>query len=591
MPLTRLPIRWLLVAALGAAALIAVTAIVLTLSLGIEPTLRRDAAYEQARRLSTALIAASADSRRRLPVTRADAVATATRVQRAVDADVRVVIDEAGGTRPVVVQAPASSGELAKFGLTGSNPFVRTDAPDATAVAARVPLYARGPSAAPVEIGTIAAAQGVPETPRAVQQARTRALVVGGAIVALLAVVGLALGVLISRPARRLSATARTLAAGDLSGAAAESGPAELAQLGADLNTMATRVAASLDEARSERDRAVELVAALDEGVVVLDGSGSIVLANPAAGRFMGVAPDAAEGGLPPEAIVAAISGSAADGGSTPLEARLPDGRVIVVSTVRVPRGPDDGPETIVTLRDVTSERRLAEARRELVASVGHELKTPVASIKGLYELLTASDCTEEERERLLPLIGVEADRLERMVLEQLELARLDAGAMPVERQRVDPGDVVDRALATRLPIAEAKEITLRRTVGAAPLEAAHVDPARIEQALLILIDNSLAETPPGGTVTVAVTNDDAAHHIDVADTGNGIPPGELDLVFERYYRGSEARTRPGTGLGLAIARGIVQAHGGEIRLASDVGRGSTFTITIPRTGPPPQRV
>jgi signal transduction histidine kinase len=589
MRVARLPIRWLLATALAVAALLAVAAIVLALLLAVEPSLRRDAGYEQARKLSTALIATASDSRRRQPVARADAVALASRAQRTLDADVRVVIDQPGGTRPIVVQAPARSPQLAKFGLTGSNPFVRTDAPDATAVAARVPIYARGASAGPVEVGTIVAAQEVPAVPGSVQQARNRAIVVGIAVIVLLAGLGLALGVLISRPARRLAGTARSLAAGDLDTTAPESGPAELALLGADLNAMATRVAASLDDARAERDRVVDLVAALDEGVIVLNSAGASTLMNPSAVRFMGLSSTEAVGGRLEGPIASAIAKSTSDDDTTPRVAHLPSGQVVAVSTVRLPRGADGEQETIVTLRDITDERRLADARRELVASLGHELKTPVASIKGLHELITADDCTDEERERLLPLIGVEAERLERMVLEQMELARLDAGAMPIDRQWVELSDVIDRSLATRMPIAAAAGISLERTPDAGPATPAHVDPGRIEQALLILIDNALAETPPGGTVTVTVTSRPEGHGIEVTDTGSGVPAAEQGLVFERYYRGSEARTRPGTGLGLAIARGLARAHGGDISLASEPGRGSTFTITIPRDAGAPQ--
>jgi signal transduction histidine kinase len=174
----------------------------------------------------------------------------------------------------------------------------------------------------------------------------------------------------------------------------------------------------------------------------------------------------------------------------------------------------------------------------------------------------------------------VESARLERLVEEQLQLARLDSGAIPLERERFDLDALVDGVVASRLPLAEAAGVTL--TARNDPFAGVDADPARIEQVLLILLDNALRHTPAGGSIVVSARRAGTETRLEVTDSGEGIPLDEQPFVFDRFYRGDPSREGRSAGLGLAIARGLAEAHGGRIDLISAPGIGSTFTVHIP---------
>jgi signal transduction histidine kinase len=241
----------------------------------------------------------------------------------------------------------------------------------------------------------------------------------------------------------------------------------------------------------------------------------------------------------------------------------------------------------VVTLRDVTEERRLDRARRDLVANVSHELKTPLSAIKGFQELLEDEHLSEETRARFLELMSKEITRMERLVEDQLQLARLDSGAFPLEREPVDLAELAAGVAEPRQVLATREGVSL--SVYAPPGEPviAEVDPARVEQILLILLDNALRHTPAGGRIRVAVERrggDRVA--VSVADDGDGIPIDAQPFVFDRFYRGDASRAGRSAGLGLAIARGLARAHGGEIELRSMPEVGSAFTVVLPANDP-----
>jgi signal transduction histidine kinase len=222
----------------------------------------------------------------------------------------------------------------------------------------------------------------------------------------------------------------------------------------------------------------------------------------------------------------------------------------------------------------------LERSRRDLVANVSHELKTPIAAIRAHLENL--ADGVEDADPKTLQVMLAQTERLTRLVDQLLDLSRLESGEVPFRREVVAIAPLVSRVFS---------EITIGRAISDVRLETevpadvvAEADPERIHQVLFNLVDNAVRFTPPGGEIVVAASEHAGRVQIRVADTGVGIAPDHLPRVFERFYRVDASRSRDdgGTGIGLAIARSIVEAHGGRIVAESDPGHGSTFTFDLP---------
>jgi len=452
------------------------------------------------------------------------------------------------------------------------------------------PLQGSGP---PITVEAASRVAGLSGDELATIQARLVLAV--AAVLTLAALAGYGLSLLVGRRISVLASTAASLARGDLHARAPRQRIREFAVLGDSLNRMAGRIEEQVDEITGERDRARVLISSLVEGVIAVSDRGEVMLINPAARRLLGLEQTFAVATITdlPAPIGAAIAEA------TPLGADEVRESEIVVDGAKelqlsIARVTEPGAGVVVTVRDITEQRRLERARRDLVANVSHELKTPLAAIKGLLELLQGGGVDRKHQEEFLGLMEVESARLERLVEEQLQLARLDSGAIPLERERFDLDALVDGVVASRLPLAEAAGVAL--TARNDVFATVDADPARIEQILLILLDNALRHTPAGGSIVVRARRSANEARLEVADTGEGIPADEQPFVFDRFYRGDPSREGRSAGLGLAIARGLVEAHGGSIDLVSAPGIGSTFTVHIPSgngaapaAAPPPQ--
>lgn len=247
----------------------------------------------------------------------------------------------------------------------------------------------------------------------------------------------------------------------------------------------------------------------------------------------------------------------------------------------------------VIVLNDVTDMQRLESVRRDFVANVSHELKTPVASIKGFVETLLdgALDDPANAR-RFLEIVGRQADRLASIIEDLLALSRIEqregAGNLPLEATRI--ADVFSAVIADCGPRADARSIRL--DVACSEGIEADVNPPLLEQAVINLVDNAIKYSDPGRTVWLTAESLPAATTgevvIQVRDEGSGIEPEHLPRLFERFYRVDKARSRTlgGTGLGLAIVKHIVQAHGGTVAVESTPGVGSAFAIRLPRMPP-----
>lgn len=235
-----------------------------------------------------------------------------------------------------------------------------------------------------------------------------------------------------------------------------------------------------------------------------------------------------------------------------------------------------------VVLQDVTRLRRFDELKNDLVATVAHEFRTPLTSLRMAVHLCAeqvVGPITEKQAD-LLFAAREDCERLQGIVDDLLDLSRIQSGSMELEKREVSPGALIDAALAAHALAASARGVTLGAEVEplAGRLEA---DPARVDLVLGNLLSNAIRHTPEGGRVDVLVSQRGASARFEVRDTGEGISPEHQKRVFERFFR-VPGTSREGAGLGLAIAREIVIAHHGEIGVESAPGQGSRFWFTLP---------
>lgn len=239
----------------------------------------------------------------------------------------------------------------------------------------------------------------------------------------------------------------------------------------------------------------------------------------------------------------------------------------------------------VAVLHNMTEQHRLEKLREDFIANVSHELRTPIAMLQGYSEaILDDVGATEEERREMTKIIYEESQRMGRLVTDLLNLARLESGHMRLYKDIVQINGIIERMTMKFSQVAKEKGIHLSFATDLDDWAATELDEDRIEQVMTNLIDNAMRHTPEKGQVIVHVEQERGFAKISVNDTGVGIPPEDLDYVFERFYKADKARTlgKGGTGLGLAIASNIIKAHGGEIYAESEVGVGTSFIFLLP---------
>jgi signal transduction histidine kinase len=400
----------------------------------------------------------------------------------------------------------------------------------------------------------------------------------GGAALAILlaGLAGLLLARQLTRPLRRLTEAASTLARGGRPPPIPPAPTGELNQLGAAFNTMNANLAAAYDALADQARQREAILHNLANAVLAADVTGEIILANPPASELLEIA-------LQPlrEAITRTLT--IGEPHATEIAAR--DQVVeLLVTPLRDESGSVGG--AVAVGHDVTAYRQLDRLRTNFVSDVSHELRTPLTAIKGFIE--TLQDGAAEDpavRDRFLSTIAVETERLTRLTNDLLLLTRADAGRLDLQLIPTDLVASVRRAVAQLEPCAREKRVAVQVEPPDAPVSVL-ADDDRIHQVLVNLLDNGLKFAPAGGHVTISFGQADDQVSCTVADTGPGIPGEEIPHLFERFYRGDRSRARAGgengAGLGLAIVKAIVEAHGGRIWVESEPGQGTRFTFTLP---------
>lgn len=272
------------------------------------------------------------------------------------------------------------------------------------------------------------------------------------------------------------------------------------------------------------------------------------------------------------------------DGATRTAEVELPGGDGLATLTVRVKVSSVGGDDVLIVVEDRSELRRAEQIRRDVVANLSHELKTPVGALRVLAEALGQATADPAAVANFAGRIEQEAARLGELIDQMLSLARLEHHR-PAELQEVSVTELVGRAVSWVAERAAAREVRVEVRVP----ERARVSGslAELEMALRNLLDNAVAYSPPGGSVQVTAQVEETRVHIAVRDTGPGIHAKDRERIFERFYRADPARARAsgGSGLGLAIAKHVATNHGGGIRVDSHLGAGSTFTLSLPGKG------
>jgi len=351
----------------------------------------------------------------------------------------------------------------------------------------------------------------------------------------------------------------------------------------ARLERAAERAVGDRGSARLARSRLEGALRVVGIGVVVCDESGDIVFQNDQAGAFMGDRPAEA---LAHQAVTELLA-AAADGEvqTQTLDLYGPPRRTLAIVASPV----DDGWRglgAVAVIEDVSDRRHLEAVRRDFVANISHELKTPVGALALLAETLAGEDDAEVVN-RLARRLQVESQRVARIVDDLLDLSRIESEETPM-REPVAVHLVVAEAAERVRSAAEQRAVTITFGEGSEHLVVTG-DRRQLVSALFNLLENSVKYSDEGSTVDVRSHTDGEWVELTVTDQGIGIPERDLERVFERFYRVDRARGRDtgGTGLGLAIVRHVANNHGGDVRVESHEGTGSSFTLRIP-TGPGP---
>jgi two-component system phosphate regulon sensor histidine kinase PhoR len=501
-------------------------------------------------------------------------------------ADGRVLAESGSSAAELARRDPRANGPEVAAALGGrAARDLRPASPARTAVLyVALPLRDAGGVIGALQLGLPVAAGG------SLSDAMRRVMLASGLVAVVVAfAIGLFVARRVTRPVVEMQAIARRMSEGDFAVHAPVRSPDEIGALGRALNGMASRLRDKIRDLEQEQAKATAILDGMVEGVIAVDGRNLILLMNERARAIFALGPEQAAGRPFLEVIRNAdlhevLRASRAEGGVSGRELRLstPVERRLQVNAVRLALGADEV-GAVMVLHDVTELRRLEQVRTEFVANVSHELRTPLTAIQGYLETLLGGALEEPEHARkFLEIAFRHTERLGRLLNDLTDLSNIELGKIALRLDPVALIDVVDSVLAIIRPRAEMGAVTLTCEVPR-DLPMVRADHDRLAQILINLVDNAVKYTPRGQQVWVRARLAAGMVAVSVVDTGVGIPRADLARVTERFYRVDRARSRElgGTGLGLAIVKHLVLAHGGDLTIESELGRGTEVTFTL----------
>ena len=391
---------------------------------------------------------------------------------------------------------------------------------------------------------------------------------------------------LTARPIRVVTAAAKKISAGKLDQKIYIDTRDETAELATAFNEMAQNLSAKIGDLSTETNKLLAVLHTMDDGVVMTDVEGTVVMANPAAARLFNFPAEKSAGLnltqiIPDHEVNNAFRDYLRTGQpqSRQIE-QVPGGKLLwmIISKLSY----HDAVGALFIFQDLTEISRLQTTRQKFIANVSHELRTPLASIKAVTETLSEGLVSDPDvAKEFLIKIDSEVDRMTQMVRELAELSRIESGRTELQLVPLDINALVQECVSRLEQQANRKRIEIVQSLQGDRL-GVKAESDRIQQVLVNILHNAIKFTPEGGRIMVSTLQKDGGVIVSVADNGGGISPDDLPHVFERFYKADKARSGEGTGLGLAIAKHIVQAHGGEIWAESELDQGSVFSFKLP---------
>lgn len=361
----------------------------------------------------------------------------------------------------------------------------------------------------------------------------------------------------------------------------------EIGQLAVAFNQMGRQLKHHLEVINQEKEQLSSILTSMTDAVITFNRDKTILLSNPPADRLLQqwfIRNGSKKDQFIPKEIYEMLEHV------LEFEDKLDEDLEIDGSYYRLTISPLKSSGQVIrgaiaVIRDMTEQRKLEKLRSDFIANVSHELRTPIAMLQGYSEAIIDDVGSEEERNEMIKIIYDESQRMGRLVSDLLDLARMESGHTTLVKELMPANPVFERMTQKFSQVAKEKQVQLNFQTYLSDDVLISMDEDRIEQVLTNLVDNAIRHTPAGGSVTVSIQQELSFAKVQVSDTGEGIPEDDIPFVFERFYKADKARTRTkkvGTGLGLAIAKNIVESHGGNIRVDSTLGIGTTFTFYLP---------